>query len=250
MNRIWKQLTFGSVYLAILILIAGGVYLIYLKPAPSCIDNKQNQKETGVDCGGSCIPCEVKNLNPIAEEVKAFPAGDDKVTLLAKVKNPSRTFTANFIYRFELGGTLLSQSQKLIGKASIRPQAMAYIVIPGVIASPEDIKSVNLKIEELSWIELRSPPLDIEIRSQTDIDETGVIVRGGISNKSAINIKSINLTAILFDRKGDILNASLTRVEQVEAFSQKPFTVFFPEVEGLVQDIGPQKTEIQWELNE
>ena len=250
MNRSLKQLIFGSIYLVILILIAGGIYFFYLKPAPSCFDSKQNQKETGIDCGGPCIPCELKGLSLITEEVKVFPAGKNQATVLAKVRNPSQNFSAKFSYQFELGGGLLGQSRELRGKKVIAPQATKYIVVPGLPIDAKDIRSGNLKITELNWEEDPHLIRDIRVVKQTNIDKNRVTVTGLLSNNSATNFPILNLAALLFDKEGGILNASVTRLEKVHPFSQKQFIFFFPEVEGLVQKLDPEKTEIQWELNE
>ncbi|NOZ80076.1 MAG: hypothetical protein GXP63_00245 [DPANN group archaeon] len=39
--------------------VASFLFKVYKKgPVPTCFDNEQNQDETGVDCGGSCDPCD------------------------------------------------------------------------------------------------------------------------------------------------------------------------------------------------
>ncbi len=248
MTRTLKQFAFGSLYLAILILIAFGVSL--LKPAPTCTDNKQNQKETAVDCGGPCVPCETKNLILTAEEVKIFPAGKNQATFLAKVRNPSQKFSASFDYQFELSGAFLGQTQKIRGRESIKPASSEYIVVPGFSISAESIRSAELKVSELQWAEDKSPRSSIKINSQTSIDKNKVTVTGTLFNESAENLPLVNLTAIIFNQQGGILNASVAQLEKVQAFSQKQFTIFFPEVEGLIENLDPQKTEIQWDLNE
>lgn len=248
MNRTGKQLFFGSVYLLILILIAGGIYLFYLGPAPSCIDNKQNQGEVGIDCGGSCTPCEVKDLSPVTEEVKIFSAGKNQVTLLAKVRNPSRNFTASFSYEFNLGGALLDE--RLRGRETLAPERTEYIVVPGLPVDAEKISSINLNIAELNWDENKTSVLNVRVDSRSKIDKTRVTVVGVLSNDSAANLPTVKLTALLVNKEGKVINASVARLEKVDAFSQKQFIIFFPEAPGLAVDFDPQKTEIQWEIDE
>lgn len=248
MNRTWKQISFGSIYLLILLLIAGGAYLLYLKPAPSCTDNKQNQKEKGIDCGGSCIPCEVKDLDLVVEKILFFSAGSNRATLLAKIRNPSQNFSARFSYQFALHGTPF-QASELRGREVIAAGATEYIVIPGIQVDGQSIRSADFNISDLNWIEDKSPPPDIRITSQTKIDKT-VSVSGNLINQSPKRLSTINLSAFLFDSQGNIINASFTRLEGVEAFSERSFTIFFPEVEELISGLDPQRTEIQWELGD
>lgn len=58
-------------------LYAGGVIILllglgflFLRPyfvkAPSCMDNKKNGTETGIDCGGSCTLACLNQVDPIA----------------------------------------------------------------------------------------------------------------------------------------------------------------------------------------
>src|SRR3972149_5146981 len=184
MSRTTKQLAFGAVYLSIFAIIVGGVYLFYFKPAPSCFDDKQNQKETGIDCGSSCIPCEVKGLDLTTEEVKTFPAGENKTTLLAKVKNPSQSFPVSFSYKFSLGGTFLDDT--LRGDAVIAPGASKYFVIPGVAIPIKDIKSINLEISELNWqSENKTKIRNIGITTETNVKENRITVTGTLANSSA-----------------------------------------------------------------
>ncbi len=249
MNRTLKQLTFGSFYFIIFALVAIGIYLFYLKPASSCTDNKQNQEETAIDCGGPCIPCEVKGTNLITEEVKIFPTGKNQATLLAKVRNPSRNFSASFSYEFNLGGTRFFQ-RELRGRETIAPQKVQYIVVPNLPIDGGSINGVNLDISKLNWSENKPLALNIRVNSQSNIDKNRVTVTGVLSNNSAVNLPIVKLTALLFDKEGKVLNASITQLEKVEAFSEKQFIIFFPEVEGLAKNLDPQKTEIQWELND
>ncbi|MBI2506598.1 MAG: hypothetical protein HYW00_00425 [Candidatus Colwellbacteria bacterium] len=249
MNRTLKQFAFGSTYLAILVLIAGGVYFLYLKPTPTCTDNRQNQKEAGIDCGGPCTPCELKELKLITEEVKFFPAGPNQITLVAEVRNPSPDFSAQFSYQFELGSSSFNQSSKLRGKSLIDAQTAKYIVIPALPIGREDIGSIDFNISEFTWQERPSLP-DIQIRRETTIDGKRIVISGILQNGSPSNISAVNLQALLFDREDRILNASVTRLEGVPAFGEKEFSIFFPEVEGLIQNLDPEKTAIQWDLNE
>ena len=249
MSRTLKQLTFGSAFFIIFALAALGAYSFYFRSSPSCTDNKQNQSESGVDCGGSCIPCEVKGLNIITEEIKIFSTSKSQITLLAKVRNPSQNFSASFSYKFNLGGTLAGQ-RELRGRETLAPQKIQYIVVPNLPIDEERINGVSLDISELNWNENNLPVLNIRVNSQSNVDKNRVTVTGVLSNNSAANLPTIKLTALLFDREGKALNVSITELEKVEAFSERQFIVFFPEIEWLAENVDPKKTEIQWELDD
>ena len=99
--RTMKQAIYGSIYLALFLLFATWFYFLVVKPAPSCFDKKQNQNEEGVDCGGVCSRiCLPANLQPISlvDRVQTFFPVTNKVTLLARIKNPNSTHGANISY--------------------------------------------------------------------------------------------------------------------------------------------------------
>ena len=79
---------FGLFYLFIIGAVAGLGYLIF-KPVASCFDNLQNQNETGVDCGGPCEDCELRDLRLVIGGVDMVGVGG-KTSFVVKVENSSR----------------------------------------------------------------------------------------------------------------------------------------------------------------
>ena len=98
MHRFLKQFIYGLLYLSIVALLAGGVYYFYFIPNPSCFDNIKNQEETEVDCGGSCIDCELLTIALEVDEPQVFSAGNLKSTILGRVVNRSVNYG---FYSFE-----------------------------------------------------------------------------------------------------------------------------------------------------
>ena len=249
MGRTLKRVGFGTLYLAILFLVAGGVYFLFFKPDPTCSDNKRNQREAAVDCGGPCIPCEVKGVDIVVEEARIFSAGEGWSNLLVRLKNPSQNFNASFAYQFEVDG-IPSQVPGLRGKRQITPGTSEYIVAPAFPANARSLNSVGLKITDLTWNGEVPVPPKLRTTSQTNVDGDAITVSGTLFNDSPQNLSLVNLNAVLFDKEGRSLNASLAQLKEVEAFSRRPFIIFFPAVEGLPLKTNPNKTFIQWDLND
>src|ERR1700689_3190673 len=100
-----KQLIYGAIYLAVLIVVITGIYFWFLKPAPSCFDHKQDGGETGVDCGGPCAAICTTGAVPIAlvpgTDVSSFLSNPGHYTFLAEVLNTNPGFAAqSFDYDF------------------------------------------------------------------------------------------------------------------------------------------------------
>ena len=97
-SRTIKQLIYGGFFLTVIFLIGFGVYWIFSSRA-SCFDNKQNQSEEGIDCGGPCVSCGIKypkNLN--ASWVKTLPAGENKTIAVSGIENPNVEVGSEFSY--------------------------------------------------------------------------------------------------------------------------------------------------------
>ncbi|MCR4275595.1 MAG: peptidoglycan-binding protein [Candidatus Wolfebacteria bacterium] len=101
-RRIIKQFIYGGFFLAIIFLIGFGIYWIFSSKA-SCFDNKQNQSEEGIDCGGPCVSCGIKypkSLN--ASWVKTLPAGENKIIAVSGIENPNVEVGSEFSYTINI----------------------------------------------------------------------------------------------------------------------------------------------------
>ncbi len=249
MDRVLKQFGFGLFFLVILGLVTGGIYYFYFGSAATCFDNKKNQGEIEMDCGGPCLPCEIKGLNLEVQTVKSLAAGSKQVTLLARMRNPSANYGARFSYQFEVE-VKPDRVMEFKDKTTIAPQATKYIVLPGVFLQPADIRMTSFKVTELNWItEIDNEPVYlIELENKTNLVGDGVTVTGSLKNNSPLALASVRLIAILFNQEGTIFQASATELNRVSAFSERPFTIFFPGIKELKDRLDSERTQVFWEV--
>jgi len=255
MNRTTKQLIYGAVYLVIALLVILGVYGIWFRKMPTCFDNIQNQGETGVDCGGPCVPCALKNLS-IDTSVKPMPlqAGTDQSVILLTFKDDSGDYGADFSYNVVVDSVILGeQIDAFNGTSSIAPDGSRYIVLTGIPDNAADIGSINLTTSNVSWVpSAKVVQYDLSISgTSTDITQSGGYVGGTISNNTASNITDLKLSAILYDNSGNIIGASDRDVGSVPAFSKEPFQVFFPSMDiRTLNSVDKTKTQILYEVTQ
>ena len=147
-----KQIIFGILYVCFLLLVISGIYFLFLKPTPSCFDNKQNSNEIGIDCGGSCIPCEQKYAQPLEFNwIKNFSNGENKIILVAEIKNPNLNYTASdFIYTFNVfdkgGYKILTESNH----SFIYISEVKYLLQP-INMKPDDFGRAELDFSNYVW---------------------------------------------------------------------------------------------------
>jgi peptidoglycan hydrolase-like protein with peptidoglycan-binding domain len=132
-KRLQKQLIISAIFLAIFLSIGGGIYLTVRSEA-TCFDNKRNQRETGVDCDGPCIPCDLKNNPPITVQKQPifFLVQDKKINIFFQLLNSDAEWGAkSFSYQLTLNGQN-GENQKLNFSDFILPQEIKYVLLPQV----------------------------------------------------------------------------------------------------------------------
>jgi len=152
-RRIIKQLIYGGFYLAVIFLIGFGIYYVFSSGA-SCFDNKQNQGEEGIDCGGSCVSCDVKypkDLN--VAWARYFPISDGKILAVASVENlNTEVGSPSFSYEFDV----FSKDGKNIKQANnssfIYAGEKKYI-LEAIDIDAKNIDKIEAKISNLNWKE-------------------------------------------------------------------------------------------------
>lgn len=152
-KRLRKQLIIGAIFLTIFLSIGTGIYLS-VKPQATCFDNKRNQRETGVDCGGSCIPCDLKNNPPIIiqKQPAFFITQDEKINIFFQLLNSNSEWGAkSFSYQLTLNGKN-NETQKLNFSDFILPQEIKYILLPQVKVNfiPQSI-TIDINLKTIIW---------------------------------------------------------------------------------------------------
>ena len=248
--RILKQLLYGSLYVAIFVVIVGGIYFVYLRPIETCSDNIQNQDEIGVDCGGSCISCELENERLMSSDVKVLPSGEGQVTLVAGVESENTAFIAKIDYSFEIFGKFGGMVSSITGKSSVIEGSPRYIIAPGIQSSEKDISRATFKITNYEW---QSPDeqdiyiIDIKDRKTTTHKDT-IEINGVVSNESSFSIPTLRISALVFDKDNNLIGASATEVSNLQIGGSKKFRVFFPAGENLSDRADTTKTQTFWEV--
>lgn len=174
-KRILKQAIIGFLTVIFLFSIGGGFYLIF-RPDPTCFDNKKNQGEEDIDCGGPCPSCEIKTLLPLeVSDILFFPY-QDKVDLAAKVLNKNLEWgVKNFQYEFILIGDD-NQKQKISAEDFILPGEIKYLVISPATTTFSPIREVKINIltDSLLW---GKPAPEIFFRDKPLFTLTNLIIK-------------------------------------------------------------------------
>ncbi|HEY4523623.1 MAG TPA: hypothetical protein VJK04_01990 [Candidatus Paceibacterota bacterium] len=232
MNRLLKQLFYGLFYLVLLFAIGLGVYFLALKPAPTCFDNKLNQGEEEVDCGGPCPSCELKRLEPLKiSPVIILESGEDLITAIFEIRNPNRNYGSDkFTYVLNIydsaGNNLASFSEESFIYAS----QIKTVVEPGLKIKFAKIARSEVLVADLSWrprTEFSLPKIQTR-EIKVNREKTGVTVMGVLVNENAFRLPQVGISAVVYDGIGLENGGSKTFARDVEAFEERFFKIFIP----------------------
>lgn len=229
MGRIAKQVAYGFGFLLAIGLIGAFLYVFQFKAAPTCEDSRRNQGETEIDCGGPCIPCELKGLEIEETLVRVIESGGERVTLLAIIQNPSERYGADVKYRFDVIGSFGGRVFQAAGVTALDPGGTRYIVEAGVPVRPEDAGEVRFVVEGVSWhTDEPHPAYKMALEDIRTVDGEDVRMLGTLQNSEPLGFRAVRITAILQTAEGEIAGASALRLTDIPAFDVRDIVIFFP----------------------
>ena len=247
-HRVKKQLAYGSLAIVIFSGLAMGFYYRFLIPEPSCFDNLQNQDETGNDCGGVCIDCELKNIKSITvvrkEIVKATAS---KTSVLVEIENQNQNYGTGDI---PIVITLLDSEGKEIARKEQRsfilPKEKKYFAEVGLDIVYSTIKEIQVDIGSFTWEkkeEILTPQLTVK-SAEVKTQGKQMFIEGVAESTGAESFEKINILGIVRDKDGAILGFSKTELHGITGFSSAPFKIFMPDLENKMGAVVKSMTQV------
>jgi len=238
--------TIAIVAYIVLFSLIGFLLHYFFAPGASCSDKKQNQGETGIDCGGPCAVCQVvAQTQDLVISEKAFAiGGNDSYDVVARVENPNST-TGGSTFSFEF--TLKDDAGNVIGKRDgtsfILPAEKKYVASLGMTTDGNKIPaSVDVAITTVKWEELPGidkPALNIYSK-RFDPLPTGVggQAYGLLRNESTYDLNKVFVVVVLRDQDNKIIGINFTEKNTVRSKEERDFLLTWPyELNGTVTNI-------------
>lgn len=239
MKRRLKQLIYLGIFVGFWCGVGIAVWQLALKPTPSCLDNRQNQGEEGVDCGGPCARfCIDPNLAPVSVvgTPRTFNPSPDLVVIVVTLRNPNPRFAAP-----QVPYTITTYGEQ--GK-SVTDEGTSYIYAGEtkqlIVIRPSvgigRATSAQLTLGSPVWIPAsrwERPTMRIQDASVVVGERDGVRVRGMVANDDAGEVGSVTVQAVFVDGRGEPLGASQTVVGSLAAGETAPFSIAHPPLTGI-----------------
>ena len=249
MNRNIKRLIYGTAYLAFFAVIIFGVYLLALKPEPSCFDGKMNGLEEGIDCGGPCAPCAETSLSPLSASWEKYFTFGNATMAAVEIKNGNSGYGAEYFdYKISLIDSQGNSISSISGNSFIYAGEIKHIMetMPISIDSA-GVFTVKTEFSNVKWkLKEEFPKPQVETRALVGkIREMPPAIEGIASNQSAFPVSKATIFAFVYDGNFGIGigAASKTEVENIPAFGEKPFKISFPRDINL-ESINPDNFKV------
>jgi hypothetical protein len=199
---------------AVVFVALGVLYFTLFHQAPSCTDQKQNQDEEGIDCGGSCVYfCTVSQAAPAVRFVRPLMPVPGRTDVVAYVDNPNGNAAANDLhYTVELYSPTNTIVGKQEGTVDLPPSSSVPIFIPDFYSGYEAVARAFITFDtpDQLWFRYR----DARILPRVSAVQYGELdmprVRALAENPSESPMKNVLFIVTLFDREGTAIAASRT----------------------------------------
>ena len=229
-----RKLLYGGVasILAAVVLMWAG-FSVFSRPA-SCFDNKKNQGETGVDCGGPCARiCENQARPPVVVWTRALETQPGVYTAVAYVENPNAAENAA-AYGVHYAFRLLDSNNLLVserdGVIDLPPQQNIPIIEPNISVGTRSVARAFLEFSDasISWTKVSSANISsVQVIGQ-DLSPDGSRLSASVINRGTSNVKGLTLAAILYDGTDTAQAASRSVLDAVAPSGSQAVTFTWP----------------------
>ena len=228
-----RQLGVFAVFAAVIFLIIGGL-IYYFRSEPTCFDNRKNQDEEGIDCGGAvarCAPCSEKIRDLTVLWTRFFPTRQGVYDAAALLENSNQFLkTGKFVYTFKLydeNSVLIAVREN---STFIWPGEKFLIFEPNILAENRTPKRALLEMRSVSWEAGEARPLKIDILKRDILlqDSSSPRLEVRIKNQENQIYKNIEIGAVLLGQEGEVLGVSKTLLGRLDIGEEKNVVFTWP----------------------
>jgi len=232
-------------YLVLVVLFAVAVSSYFLIPLfkenPTCFDGKQNGEELGVDCGGACTNLCLSQVRPLSILwQRSFQVTTGIYDTLGYVENQnSNAGIPVLLYRFKLYDEKNILVAERDGKTFMGPNQSWAIFESGIKTGERIPKRAFLEFADIQWVKI-DPSFEKVSFSVTNknLSSTSTTPRLSttISNDSLIDLKNVEVVAIIHGEDDNAIASSKTTIDSLPKRSSKD--AFFTWLSPIHENVG------------
>ncbi len=213
--RLKRQLIYISIFSFFLLLFFVIFYNSQQRP-PTCFDNKKNQGEEGIDCGGPCPPCELKEAQPLKVYSSQFVIYLDSIDLIGVVENPNKNLALkNLKYYFEIyDPNNLLRATTSIKETILEPEQKRFFLEINYPKPNFVISKVKLKVlepKDQDWQKAEPQKLKFSIYNQKIYQENNKWKMSfTLFNPTFDNYSDLEIVILLYNENNQLIGTTKT----------------------------------------
>jgi hypothetical protein len=213
-----KFVYIGSITIIFLLVVVLPISLRFYK-APTCVDNKQNQGEYGIDCGGPCTRlCASQPAPLVVLWYRFFKVTDGIYNVMAYVENPNINAGAdNLNYNFKLydkNGLLLKER---MGKTFASANKIIAIFEPELNTGNQIPDRLDFSFSSAPiWSKQESLENGLSVSNmEITKEDSSPRLSATITNKTINTVNNIEAVGIIYDSNGNTIAFSRTFIDTI-----------------------------------
>lgn len=200
--------------------------------APSCTDQKQNQGEEGIDCGGPCsYLCSESQAAPSVRFVRPVSPSPGRTDVIAYVDNPNSGSAAKDVpFTIELYDSANVVIAKKDGTMDLPPSATVPVFVPNLFSGSQTVARAFLTfdIPEHLWYRYQDARIVPTVTDVQLADGDAPRVTAVAHNPSAQTLGTTAFIATIFDGEGNAMAASRTVAVSIPPQGTAPLVFTWP----------------------
>lgn len=218
--RAKKQFFYLAIFAVLALAVLGGLIFQSLSE-PNCFDDRKNQKEEGIDCGGPCEKkCVGQTENLVVLWSRAIKTSEGVYDAAAFVENPN-IFAGiqNLPYKFKLYDNRNVLVGVKEGRIFANPAERLIIFEPGIITEERIPARAVLELPdkgEIDWIRIEKNPPNLLVEKKTFLKDPFPFLEVKVRNRSLVSFSEVYVNAVIYDQNNNAQAVSQTILEAVE----------------------------------
>ena len=216
--RLRKQIIYSLIVLSILFLFSYLIFLKFKKPTiATCFDNKQNQGEEGIDCGGPCPPCEIESAEPLRIYPIKYLIYKNSIDILGVLENPNKNLAFKRLkYYFEIYDIDNNlRETTTIKETSLDPETKKYLLEINYPKPNFTLGEIKLKIFDPDLEDLEKKQKEeisvVFYNEKIVFEDNKWKIKLNLFNKSLYS-QNIEVIGLVYDVNNSLIGFSKTKI--------------------------------------
>lgn len=209
---------------------AVGLFVYFYMPEPTCFDGKQNQEETGIDCGGLCEPCITNPKDIVVLWTRVIKIDEGLYEVASLIENPNLFYGLPFFkYNFKLYDDKNVLVAVRDGRTFLNPQDRFVIFETNIDTGRRSALKGVVEIEQAAkWEYLDEERPSVIVSRKNFSNDPFPVASAFLFNESLFPVRDIYAYIVLSDKDGNAMAVSSTRVDSLSGEKGKEITFTWP----------------------